>query len=104
MNNIREDEFKLLWKFFAGYFHQDWDLDSNTSDEVVQLFMRDASRDEIERLRAAILRLSECDCDNAELEKSLLRDYGCFYTPSGGGETVKEWLQSIISILSTRSD
>ena len=102
MTKVQEDDRVLLKQFFAAYFHQDWDCDSETPAAVVALYMSHSTMDEIDRLKGAILRLMACDCDDAELEESLYRDFGCFFLPSGAGLNVKEWLQSIVTILSAK--
>jgi hypothetical protein len=100
MTLVPDDDRKLLGDFLSAYFHQDWDLDSETPAEVTALYIRDSTHDQINLLRSAILRLIDSDFDNAELERSLLRDFDCFYLPSGTGETVREWLRSIVRVLS----
>ena len=104
MNKPSDYDRQFLTNFFAGYFHQHWTYDHNSSDEVVEQFMRDAPREDIDRLRALILKMLDSDRDNEEMDISLFRDFGCGFLPSGAGLTVKEWLQSIVSILSTRSE
>lgn len=102
MTEVYGDDREVLYQFFAGYFHQDWDLDTETSAAVVALYMHDSTIDEIDCLKGAILRLVDCDWDNAELEKRLLRDLGCFYVASGAGQSAREWLQGIVAILSAK--
>jgi hypothetical protein len=104
MCKLIDDDRQFLKNFFAGYFNQDWTDDHNSSDEVVQQFMRDVPREGIDRLRALILNMLESDRDNEEMDIRLIRDFGCGFLPSGANLTVKEWLQSIVSILSPRSE
>jgi hypothetical protein len=93
---------ELLAQFFGGYFHQDWDLDSETPADVVALYMRDSTPEEVDHLEAAISRLIDGDFENSELEESLFRDYTCLYLPRGAGQTAREFLQNILSSLSAK--
>jgi hypothetical protein len=82
------------------YFHQDWDIDASSADEIVELFLSSerttvirAARDEAARL------LTKANTDDA-LENALAgRRLG--YDPSFDGVTDRAWLEGLVGRLTT---
>ena len=88
----------LLYSFFAPYFHQDWDLATDTPSGVVDLFKADAPQ-ECRALAEAILDFCNEFTSDLELENKLSRDLGCEYVPSLAGESASSWLRQIATQL-----
>jgi hypothetical protein len=68
LRKLQEDNRKILFNFFAAHFHQDWICDSETPDEVLTMYLRDAPQQEVGAVVRAILRLIDCDYGNEALE------------------------------------
>jgi hypothetical protein len=88
-----------LEQFFAGYFHQDWDLDDSSWEDVVRRFKADVAGEAgivAELIRKELLSLDRSD---QELSELIWNNYGCYYRPQGGGTTMKEWLTQVQELL-----
>ncbi|MFL6514826.1 MAG: contact-dependent growth inhibition system immunity protein [Chthoniobacterales bacterium] len=48
---IRADEFRVLSEFLSGYLHQDFRSEYETPKAAVKAYRREATHDEVERLR-----------------------------------------------------
>jgi hypothetical protein len=87
-----------LSQFFAAYFHEDWQCDDPTADEVVRRFMRDAGS-EVPKALADLLGLLSSTADEHELEQVIFR-LGAYYLPTADGWTWRGWLEHVRSMLS----
>lgn len=91
MGILREEDRKILWNFFAAHFHQDWICESETP-----------GWDRGPLSTRCIARTGSDVYDNDAVERILLRDLGCFYSPGAEAMTAKEWLCGIVRILSPK--
>jgi hypothetical protein len=83
-------------EFFSAYFHEDWALDSASTDEAVALFMNSASNaDELLSVARGIEELINRWPTDEQLERSLVDEFGCYYLPSAQGGSARKWLQGI---------
>lgn len=98
-------EDSILKQFFAGYFHEDWPDDAKGSEQVVVDYLRAASGTEVTALADAITDLAHSGRSDAELEDTLFRELGCYYVPSGSGQSAKAWLEQLTTQLrASRTD
>lgn len=73
------ENFQKLHGFFAGYFHQDWDLEAEDDIEIIELFI---SREPGRFVGQVILELQQAIdlCENNILaSEALLETLGCDY-------------------------
>jgi len=47
---MNDTAYPALWQFLAGYFHQDWDIDHGTEFEVIDYYIKNNWRGEVERV------------------------------------------------------
>lgn len=87
-------EFPALDNFLAAYFHQDWMLDHDTADAVVDDYARGESEATVARLRDELDALLARDPDEAGLA-TLLRDNGCEFDPTRDGIGYRDWLRAV---------
>lgn len=64
------------------------------------LYKRDAKQRDVDLLKSAIQRLIDSNEDDVRIEISLFREFGCYFTPGTIGLSARDWLQSIVAILS----
>jgi hypothetical protein len=88
-----------LKEFFAAYFHEDWADDAKNSDEVVADYLGTASAAEARALADKIIELARSGRSDAELEHMLFWQLGCYYMPSGTGQSAKAWLEQLATLL-----
>lgn len=92
---------KDLRRFFGAYFHQDWDMEADNWEGIVDGYVKDFPRkellrrlaDEIDQLRAAL--------PEQELKNLLVRDVGAYYAPEPMTHTA--WLGQIGNHLRQRA-
>jgi hypothetical protein len=90
------DDQEALKVLLLGYFHQDWDLDEASPDDVLKRYFRD--HDEIEVLSSVLRALREViDRDDFEVAFSMrfLEEIGCSFHPPGIGLSAHDWLQTL---------
>ena len=84
-----------LYQFFAGYFHEDWTVDSENPDEVLnELVAEGRTRSELEELAGLIDDYLDTRSD-VSLEHALFTELGCYYTPSADGLSARAWLKHV---------
>lgn len=90
---------ELLFQFFAGYFHQDWDADGAASwQEVASDFVAVSSVEEVRALREALVSwLAETVRGE---HPGLFTAFGCYYDPTPDGLTERAWVERIVRELS----
>jgi phenylalanyl-tRNA synthetase beta subunit len=89
-----------LFKFFGGYFHQDWDLTAGTPEEIVDVFKREAPAETVEGAKAELDALLGGELSEPELRHVLFDELDCNYNPAGDGKTAVEWLRQVSASLS----
>lgn len=93
-------ETEALRQFFGAYFHQDWMEDAPDPDHVVQLFIDDqGTSEDLTRLARLIEKYAADDVDDAVLERRLLNELWCYYSPRADGVAVRDWLHHIANLL-----
>ena len=102
--NVKEDDMKLMVNFFSSYFHQDWVYEAKSPADVVTSYLRTAKANEVVRLRDAIVRFARREGTDAELEKKLFSELGCYYSPSADGQSAREWLLGLDALFTPTPD
>lgn len=83
-----------LENFFSGYFHQDWMMEHDTTDAVVDYYRQSdaaavpATREQLERLLASA-------ADESALAQEA-QGLGCEYAPDADGLTWRQWLEGVL--------
>ena len=85
-----KDKYPYLFRFFAGYFHQDWNDDYATAADGVRDFLT-ATRPEIAKVATELKAFLNEFQDDAELRKSMI-ELGNEYAPSRDQLTHRGWL------------
>lgn len=82
-----------LENFFGAYFHQDWMMEHDTSDDVVAYYMQ-SEADAVPAVLQQLDRLLTSTDDEVELTKRV-QALGCEYDPRGDGASYRQWLESV---------
>jgi len=91
--------FSELEHLLGAYFHQDWDLDHSTADDVIKFYKQDATDESISALKQQLLYLIDSDNNDDELQALLFEKMGCSYYYPSEWKSSKEWLQNIVAVL-----
>lgn len=94
---MKIDESGDLYQFFAGWFHQDWQDDDDSVDDVISSFLSSGglTRDRLVLLADAIDAFASSFTDDAALEHALGSELGCYYLPSADGSSARAWLHHV---------
>ena len=82
------------------YFHQDWDLEALSSDEVLEKYKQDTNPVDVQGVVAEIDELLASQKSEDELQELLLRKLGAAYYFPADGYSASTWLQHIRAKLS----
>ncbi|CDO06897.1 hypothetical protein C1S82_26830 [Mycolicibacterium cosmeticum] len=95
----RADDFdNTSWKlrqFFGAYFHEDWSLDANDTEEVVEQYLAEnrVSPEQAAKLAARIDQIIATHPES-ELKRVLFDTWGSYYAATAP-ETYATWLAEI---------
>jgi hypothetical protein len=84
---------EILFQFFAGYFHQDWNLDDPSWQAVVSRFVRDDGKEGARHVREEVNKLLTQVESDVQLAQ-VLNDLGCYYWAGSPAET-RVWLENL---------
>jgi hypothetical protein len=82
---------------FAGYFHQDWDLQTPSWPEVVDRFSASESPQNVKDTAAELRHLLTTERDDRKLEDTV-RSLGCAYLPEDS-ISLRSWLWKVVERL-----
>lgn len=89
---MTEHSFPHLSQFLSAYFHQDWHLDTNSADEVIQDYLENEPPITIQQTSQELDSLLQQNLDNSTLSTLLTDDLGCYYNPEFQSMTPQQWL------------
>jgi hypothetical protein len=89
-----------LFRFFAGYFHEDWTVDDEPPDDVIERFIAAyPERNKLGQLADLIDAFTAEATDDQALEQTLFEELGCYYVPAADEQSARGWLQHVSSRL-----
>jgi hypothetical protein len=92
--------FPDLYEFFAGYFHQDWDLEAEDDAGVVRFFKSVAPSERVLEVRRQLEAFLSLGLPEEETQRAVWGSFGCDYDP--GELPMRSWLQRIRRELARR--
>jgi CdiI immunity protein len=84
-----------LHQFLGGYFHQDWALDRDSWQPVVEEFVTESPHSLVVETAAELSDVLAANISDAELT-TLLDRLGASVAPAGFGMTVTAWLEALL--------
>jgi len=88
-------KYNQLKQFFGSYFHQDWDFDGDTWEEVIANYLTTCSGGEIELLTAQLDDVIQ-DIESNKIDANMLSsEFNCDYNFDADGLSAIEWLAKI---------
>lgn len=94
--------FPELFQFLAGYFHQDWNCEYDSEDNVVRSFISDSSKETISQVKIELQTLLIKTQNEEELKDILFNELSCYYYYPYAWSSGKAWLEHVLSMLSPR--
>lgn len=91
MNN----DFPEAQDFFGAYFHQDWLLEHDTADQVIDEFLRDSDKKVLMLVRSELQTLMSKKLNEMDLRTFFLKELSCYYCYWNEWESGEAWLRHI---------
>lgn len=91
---MKKDSLKY---FLQGYFHQDWMADYYSYERAVKDFLDNENPHKIEEVRQALIELHSSELS---LDERIIFELGGFIKPSLLNLSFKNWLASVINLIS----
>jgi len=86
-----------LQQFFGGYFHQDWQLDDPTWQDVIRRFLSESNSSDSAQVAVGIESLLSYSASDETLCR-VVQEFGCDYWP-GSAAQMRTWLRQVVSEL-----
>lgn len=84
-------DYPALENFLAAYFHQDWAMEHDTPEAVVDYYRSSEAPAQVAATRDELARLLDGGHDEDALAGAL-RAMGSEFDPRQGGGSVRDWL------------
>lgn len=91
---MKKDSLKY---FLQGYFHQDWMADYYSYERAVKDFLDNENPQKIEEVRQALIELHSSELS---LDERIIFELGGCIKPSLLNLSFKNWLASVINLMS----
>jgi hypothetical protein len=85
-------KFPELHQFLGAYFHQDWTVEHETAEQVVEAFLADSDPEDLVLVRREITALLDLGKNEFELRDYLLKELSCYYCYWNAWESGASWL------------
>ncbi|MFU2330434.1 contact-dependent growth inhibition system immunity protein [Pseudomonas sp. NFX98] len=97
-------EFPEIHDFFGAYFHQDWAVEHDTAEQVIDSFLADSDPEDLVKVQHELNVLLEQNKDESVLREYLLKELSCYYCYWRAWESGEAWLRHIANKLAGRLD
>lgn len=89
----------VLHEFFGANFHQDWIVEHDTAEQVIDYFATHSAPEDLSLVCKEIGLLLALGKSETELRAYLLKELSCYYCYWNKGKSGEEWLRHIASKL-----
>jgi len=97
-------KFPELHQFLGAYFHQDWTVEHETAEQVIDAFLADSDVEDLVIVRREISALLKLGKDEMGLRDYLLKELSCYYCYWNSWESGVSWMQHISDRLTDELD
>ncbi|MBK5375092.1 hypothetical protein JFT81_10675 [Pseudomonas sp. TH43] len=94
------DDFPESQVFFGAYFHQDWLVEHDTADQVIEDFLRSSDKEILTLVSSELQTLISRELNEMDLRVLLLKELKCYYCYWNEWASGDVWLRHIESKLS----
>ncbi|MNY31016.1 hypothetical protein D3C86_1651570 [compost metagenome] len=91
--------FPALFQFLAGSFHQDWNCDHATEEDVIRSFVAESSIETLSRVKSELQAVLSTIQAEEELQDFLFEEIGCSYYYPCAWPSGKAWLEHVLGML-----
>jgi hypothetical protein len=97
-------DFPELHDFLGAYFHQDWAVEYDTAEHVIDAFLAESDAEDLLSVRQELYVLLDQRKDEMVLREFLLTELSCYYCYWNAWESGEAWLRHIANKISVLSD
>ncbi|MGJ7518215.1 contact-dependent growth inhibition system immunity protein [Pseudomonas baetica] len=97
-------DFTELHDFFGAYFHQDWTVEHDTAEQVIDAFLSESDARDLKAVKQELYELLDQKRAELELRTYLLRELSCYYCYWNEWESGESWLRHIANKLAYSLD
>lgn len=94
-----EEKYPELYQFFGGAFHQDWNCDFASPEDVIRNYIKESHRIWVEQAIQELEILLKEKNTKAEWYRIISDDFGCEYSLRLRNLDPVEWLKKILKQL-----
>lgn len=98
---MAEHEFESLESFIDNWFHQDWDLEADSWQALVEKFRTVSRKERVQSVHQDLTAFLKRHKDDAEVDAFLFDEFGCGYDPRPD-QSVRDWLTELAAALKRR--
>ena len=95
-------DFPELHDFFGAYFHQDWTVEHDTAEQVIDAFLAESDFEDLMTAWKELDVLIDQKRDEQVLREYLLTELSCYYCYWNAWESGESWLRHIANRLASR--
>jgi hypothetical protein len=92
------EQFPYLFNLVGGWFHQDYDIEGNSLEEIVSSFKKGAPAEDVVGTRSDIRRFLRL-YDGPDLQQAFVRLFEPGVLPAAWNMDLKQWLLKIDELL-----
>ena len=97
-------DFPELHDFFGAYFHQDWTVEHDTAEKVIDAFLAESDFEDLVAVQRELYVLLDQNKNELALREYLLTELSCYYSYLNVWESGESWLRHIAEKLARRLD
>ncbi len=92
------NDYESLDRFIGNWFHQDWDLEARTWQELIEKFKLVSRKERVKQVHDDLRSFLQTTKSDDELCELVFEEFGCGYDPRPE-QGVREWLGDIATAL-----
>ncbi|OLT98667.1 hypothetical protein SAMN04490202_0154 [Pseudomonas reinekei] len=96
--------FPELHDFFGAYFHQDWTVEHETADQVIDGYLSESDEHHLQIVLTELCMLIAQKKEELALREYMLKELSCYYCYWNTWESGDSWLLHIARKLQERLD
>lgn len=95
---MTKKDYELLDNFLGNWFHEDWDLEAGSWQQLVEKFKVIARDERVKQVHLDLKDFLKEKKNDDELHEIVFEDFGCCYDPRPQ-QTPREWLTELAAAL-----
>ncbi len=95
---MADNDFEALDSFIGNWFHQDWDLEADNWQALVEKFKVISRKERVAAVHQDLKAFLKRHKQDADLDEMVFEEFGCGYDPRPE-QSVRDWLVDVAAAL-----